>query len=46
MVRTKDKFPIVRCQAVNALSRLQNPMEDDDEVTEEYLRLLASDSSS
>lgn len=43
--RTYDKIPIIRCYAVIALSRLQDPTEKDNPIIQEYLRLLSSDSS-
>lgn len=45
IIRTRDKVPVIRCQAVAALGRLQNPSDKGDPVIKEYLRLLVSDSS-
>ncbi|CAH1784611.1 unnamed protein product, partial [Owenia fusiformis] len=41
--RLRDKFPIVRVQAVTALARLQDPQDKDCPVIEAYLFLLGSD---
>lgn len=43
--RTRDKIPIIRSQAVAALSRLQNPLDASDDVISQYLALLSNDSS-
>jgi condensin complex subunit 3 len=43
LTRANDKIAAVRVQAVHALNRLQDPEEEDDPVTEMYLRLLHSD---
>mmetsp|Transcript_36466 Transcript_36466/g.94753 ORF Transcript_36466/g.94753 Transcript_36466/m.94753 type:complete len:387 (-) Transcript_36466:400-1560(-) len=45
MDRLDDVIPIVRAQAVNAISRLQNPGDADDEVTIKLLSLLYTDGS-
>ncbi|KAJ1480954.1 armadillo-type protein [Baffinella frigidus] len=45
LVRLKDKIPVVRVFAASALSRLQDPTDEEDPVTSEYLRLVGSDSS-
>ncbi len=45
VVRTRDKIPVIRTQAVSALARLQNPNDSEDLVTKEYLRILTTDSS-
>lgn len=42
--RGQDKFPTIRTAAVHALSRLQDVGEEEDPVTAQYLRLLATDS--
>ncbi|XP_013389850.1 condensin complex subunit 3-like [Lingula anatina] len=41
--RLKDKFPIVRVQAVMAVARLQDPTDQDCPVIDAYLFLLSSD---
>ncbi|KAL6049642.1 Condensin complex component, non-smc subunit [Balamuthia mandrillaris] len=43
--RAMDKVPVIRATAVSALSRLQNPLDADDPVTKQYLKLLSTDSS-
>ena len=45
LFRLKDKVPAVRCAAVAALKRLQDPSDVDDAVISEYLRLLSCDTS-
>ena len=45
MDRVHDKYPSVRCQAVIALSRLQDPRNPKDVVVAEYVHLLKVDSS-
>ena len=45
LVRLKDKFPLVRIQAVYALRRLQDPSNNDDPVIADLLHLLNQDSN-
>lgn len=45
MIRMTDKFPVVRVQACTLLTRLQDPTDDEDPVTELYLRAISTDSS-
>ena len=45
LVRLKDKFPLVRIQAIYALRRLQDPSNNDDPVITELLHLLNHDSN-
>ena len=45
MKRLRDKIPGVRVQAIEMLTRLQNPADAEDEITAEYLRMASSDSS-
>ncbi|XP_038608430.1 condensin complex subunit 3 [Tachyglossus aculeatus] len=45
LVRLKDKTPNVRIQAVLALSRLQDPKDDDCPVVNAYITLLENDSN-
>lgn len=44
MIRTKDRMPLVRVQAINALSRLQDPTNPDCPVILEFIRLMTTDS--
>ncbi|NXO11713.1 CND3 protein, partial [Oriolus oriolus] len=46
LFRLKDKFPSVRVQAVLALSRLQNPKDENCPVVNIYSTLLENDSNS
>ncbi|NXI81637.1 CND3 protein, partial [Rhipidura dahli] len=46
LIRLKDKFPSVRIQAVLALSRLQNPKDENCPVVNIYSTLLENDSNS
>nr|XP_020665498.1 condensin complex subunit 3 [Pogona vitticeps]XP_020665499.1 condensin complex subunit 3 [Pogona vitticeps] len=46
LLRVKDKVPNVRIQAVLALSRLQDPKENDCPVTNVYNNLIENDSNS
>ncbi|NWV45589.1 CND3 protein, partial [Daphoenositta chrysoptera] len=46
LIRLKDKFPSVRIQAVLALSRLQNPKDENCPVVNIYCTLLENDSNS
>ncbi|CAN8208227.1 unnamed protein product [Coccothraustes coccothraustes] len=46
LIRLKDKFPSVRIQAVLALSRLQDPKDEDCPVVNIYSTLLENDSNS
>ncbi|NXD20422.1 CND3 protein, partial [Spelaeornis formosus] len=46
LVRLKDKFPSVRVQAVLALSRLQDPKDENCPVVNIYSTLLENDSNS
>ncbi|XP_048161358.1 condensin complex subunit 3 isoform X2 [Corvus hawaiiensis] len=46
LIRLKDKFPSVRIQAVLALSRLQNPKDENCPVVNVYSTLLENDSNS
>ena len=43
--RIQDRFPSVRCQAVIALSRLQDPTSKNDAVVNHYLHILKTDTS-
>lgn len=43
--RLKDKIPLVKIYAISSLKRLQDPMEDQDEIIVEYFRLLSTDSN-
>jgi condensin complex subunit 3 len=43
--RLKDKAPIVRQQAVCILARIHNPVDPEDQITNEYIRLMATDSN-
>ncbi|XP_036776938.1 condensin complex subunit 3 [Manis pentadactyla] len=45
LIRLKDKIPNVRIQAVLALSRLQDPKDDDCPVVNAYAILIENDSS-
>lgn len=45
LIRTKDKVPIIRSQAVSTLTKLQNPKDKDDPVLLEYIRLIQFDTS-
>lgn len=45
LIRLKDKIPNVRIQAVLALSRLQDPKDDDCPVTDAYVTLIENDSN-
>lgn len=45
LIRITDKIPVVRVQAINALSRLQDPTDADCPVIREYRQRLVSDSS-
>uniref|UniRef100_H0WSD6 Nuclear condensin complex subunit 3 C-terminal domain-containing protein n=1 Tax=Otolemur garnettii TaxID=30611 RepID=H0WSD6_OTOGA len=46
LIRLKDKIPNVRIQAVLALSRLQNPKDDECPVVNAYAALIENDSNS
>ncbi|XP_076992611.1 condensin complex subunit 3 [Tamandua tetradactyla] len=46
LIRLKDKIPNVRIQAVLALSRLQDPKDDDCPVVNAYASLIENDSNS
>ncbi|XP_006872557.1 PREDICTED: condensin complex subunit 3 [Chrysochloris asiatica] len=46
LIRLKDKIPNVRIQAVLALSRLQDPKNDDCPVVNAYTTLIENDSNS
>ncbi|NXQ53528.1 CND3 protein, partial [Anthoscopus minutus] len=46
LIRLKDKFPSVRIQAVLALSRLQDPKDENCPVVNIYTTLLENDSNS
>ncbi|CAH7452693.1 condensin complex subunit 3 [Phodopus roborovskii] len=46
LIRLKDKIPNVRIQAVLALSRLQDPKDDDCPVIDAYVTLIENDSNS
>uniref|UniRef100_A0A8I3MWC2 Non-SMC condensin I complex subunit G n=2 Tax=Canis lupus familiaris TaxID=9615 RepID=A0A8I3MWC2_CANLF len=46
LIRLKDKIPNVRIQAVLALSRLQDPKDDDCPVVNAYATLIENDSNS
>ncbi|XP_006038362.1 LOW QUALITY PROTEIN: condensin complex subunit 3 [Alligator sinensis] len=46
LIRLKDKFPNVRIQAVPALSRLQDPKDENCSVVNVYNTLLENDSNS
>ncbi|XP_060221341.1 condensin complex subunit 3 [Meriones unguiculatus] len=46
LIRLKDKIPNVRIQAVLALSRLQDPKDDDCPVVDAYVTLIENDSNS
>lgn len=46
LLRLKDKIPNVRIQAVLALSRLQDPKNDDCPVVDAYVTLIENDSNS
>ncbi|KAL1790347.1 condensin complex subunit 3 [Sigmodon hispidus] len=46
LIRLKDKIPNVRIQAVLALSRLQDPKDDDCPVIDAYITLIENDSNS
>ena len=43
--RLKDKIPVVRCMAISALSRLQDPNDAEDTVVSEYMNLVENDAS-
>ncbi|XP_031571204.1 condensin complex subunit 3-like [Actinia tenebrosa] len=43
--RLKDKIPAIRIQAVYALSRLQDPRDDDCPVLSSYMQMMTTDSS-
>ena len=43
--RLRDKIPVVRCMAVSALSRLQDPNDADDAIVSEYMNLVQNDAS-
>ncbi|XP_004681444.1 PREDICTED: condensin complex subunit 3 [Condylura cristata] len=45
LIRLKDKIPNVRIQAVLALSRLQDPKDDDCPVVNAYVTLIENDSN-
>ncbi|KAM6220512.1 condensin complex subunit 3 [Rhynchocyon petersi] len=45
LIRLKDKIPNVRIQAVLALSRLQDPKNDDCPVVNAYITLIENDSN-
>ena len=45
MTRLCDKIPIIRSQAICALSRLQDPIDPKCPVVEVYLYLMQSDNS-
>uniref|UniRef100_A0A8C8U2J0 Non-SMC condensin I complex, subunit G n=1 Tax=Peromyscus maniculatus bairdii TaxID=230844 RepID=A0A8C8U2J0_PERMB len=45
LIRLKDKIPNVRIQAVLALSRLQDPKDDDCPVVDAYATLIENDSN-
>eukprot|EP00041_Stephanoeca_diplocostata_P027981 m.780788 g.780788 ORF g.780788 m.780788 type:complete len:1081 (-) comp23284_c0_seq2:209-3451(-) len=45
LTRCKDKMPAIRMQAANMITRLQDPSDVDDEVTNQYLHMLQTDSS-
>ncbi|XP_053433542.1 condensin complex subunit 3 [Nycticebus coucang] len=45
LIRLKDKIPNVRIQAVLALSRLQNPKDDECPVVNAYAALIENDSN-
>lgn len=45
LTRCKDKMPAIRVQAANMITRLQDPSDVDDEVTNQYLHMLQNDSS-
>ncbi|XP_059131833.1 condensin complex subunit 3 isoform X2 [Peromyscus eremicus] len=45
LIRLKDKIPNVRIQAVLALSRLQDPKDDDCPVVDAYVTLIENDSN-
>ncbi len=45
VVLARDKIPAVRVQAMGALARTQDPTNKEDEVVQEYIRILATDSS-
>ncbi|KAH0515794.1 Condensin complex subunit 3 [Microtus ochrogaster] len=46
LIRLKDKIPNVRIQAVLALSRLQDPKDDDCPVVDAYVTMIENDSNS
>ncbi|XP_066240790.1 condensin complex subunit 3 [Saccopteryx leptura] len=46
LIRLKDKIPNVRLQAVLALSRLQDPKDDECPVANAYVTLIENDSNS
>jgi len=46
MIRLKDKFPLIRIQAVLALVRLQDPEDDDCPVINAFLHSLETDTNS
>eukprot|EP01080_Neovahlkampfia_damariscottae_P012834 gene12834-7184_t len=43
--RLKDKIPIVRMYAVSSLARLQDPSDEEDDILNEFFRLLSHDSN-
>jgi condensin complex subunit 3 len=43
--RLKDKIPAIRVQAVYALTRLQDPTDENCHVMTSYLQMMAADSS-
>ncbi|NP_062311.1 condensin complex subunit 3 [Mus musculus] len=45
LIRLKDKIPNVRIQAVLALSRLQDPKDDDCPVVDAYVNVIENDSN-
>ncbi|XP_063086189.1 condensin complex subunit 3 isoform X2 [Cavia porcellus] len=45
LIRLKDKVPNVRTQAVHALSRLQDPKDDECSVINAYITLIENDSN-
>eukprot|EP00871_Galdieria_phlegrea_P005030 jgi/Galph1/5528/GphlegSOOS_G4140.1 len=45
LLRCRDRISSVRCQAVRALSRMQDPTEVDDPVTQTFIQLVNQDTS-
>ena len=45
MGRLCDKIPVVRCQAICSLSRLQDPLDPQCPVVSSYVHLMSSDAS-